>query len=308
MSETQYGNSQDNFDDIIDLREIFNHLWQQKWIIASITSVITIVGLLYSLFLPNIYQSTAILSQVDPGNSMVRSLRNLPGLSLAGITSSSASDESNSVNAFKKLGTLSFFENNILPNIFLPDLMALDSWSSRTNTLNYDDSLYDTQTQKWVRKFSNPSQQIPTAQESFREFKNEHFAISEDKKTGIITLSIKHKSPYVAQKWTELMISEINAFYREKDKSESEKAVNYLNYQIALTNFSEVKEAISRLLQEETKKLALVEAKEFYVFEYIDPPAVMEKKSEPQRAIICMLSALLGGMLSIAYVLIRKFF
>ena len=104
------------------------------------------------------------------------------------------------------------------------------------------------------------------------------------------------------------MISEVNYFYRKKDKSESEKAVRYLNEQIAMTNLSEVKVAVSKLLQEETKKLALIEAKQFYVFEYIDPPAVMERKSEPQRALILLLSILLGGMLSVIYVLVKKYF
>ena len=33
----------------------------------------------------------------------------------------------------------------------------------------------------------------------------------------------------------------------------------------------------------------------------------MEKKSEPKRALICILSALLGGMLSILLVLIRHY-
>ena len=93
-----------------------------------------------------------------------------------------------------------------------------------------------------------------------------------------------------------------------EDKSESEKAVRYLNEQIAMTNLSEVKVAVSKLLQEETKKLALIEAKQFYVFEYIDPPAVMERKSEPQRALILLLSILLGGMLSVIYVLVKKYF
>ena len=104
------------------------------------------------------------------------------------------------------------------------------------------------------------------------------------------------------------MISEVNYFYRQKDKSESEKAVRYLNEQIAMTNLSEIKVAVSKLLQEETKKLALIEAKQFYVFEYIDPPAVMERKSEPQRALILLLSILLGGLLSVIYVLVKKYF
>ena len=61
------------------------------------------------------------------------------------------------------------------------------------------------------------------------------------------------------------------------------------------------------LMKEETQKLALVEAKEFYVYEYIDPPVVMEKKSEPSRALICIIFALFGGMLSVTIVLVRRY-
>ena len=64
---------------------------------------------------------------------------------------------------------------------------------------------------------------------------------------------------------------------------------------------------MAELLQEETKKLTLIEANQFYVFDYIDPPAVMEQKSEPNRTLICILSAILGGMLSVLFVLIRHY-
>ena len=117
------------------------------------------------------------------------------------------------------------------------------------------------------------------------EYLNQHLSLSEDKKSGFITLSIKHQSPFIAKQWAELVINEVNAFYRQKDKSESEKAVSYLNQQISMTGLSEIKQVIAQLLQEETKKLTLIEANQYYVFDYIDPPAVMEKKSEPKRAL-----------------------
>ena len=104
-----------------------------------------------------------------------------------------------------------------------------------------------------------------------------------------------------------MVVNEVNAFYRQKDKSESEKAVNYLNQQISTTDLSEIKQVLAQLLQEETKKLTLIEANQYYVFDYIDPPAVMEKKSKPKRAVICILFALLGGMLSIFLVLIKHY-
>ncbi len=309
MSETQNNNHQNDVHDEISLIEIFNLLWQKKLTIICITAFAAIVAIIVSLILPNKYESKAILSPAEDVSSMSSALQSYSGLAgLAGISLPSGSSESNSKKAIQKINSLSFFENSIYPNIFLPDLMAHDKWSSDTNILSYKDRKYDSNVSKWVRKYSHPYKQIPSAQESFKEFKKWHFSLSEDKKTGFVTIKIKHKSPFVAKEWVELIIDEINIFYRQKDKSESEKSVSYLNKQIAMTNLSEVKEAVSKLLQEETKKLSLIEARESYVFEYIDPPVVMEKKSDPQRAIIVILSTLLGGMLAVFYVLARRYF
>ena len=308
MQQTHSNKHPNDFDDEIDLRELFYVLLEGKWIIVSLTAFVSIVGVIYSLLLPNIYESKAMLVPVNSSSGISGALGSYSGLAgLAGISLPSGGDEGNSAKAIQKISSLSFFENNILTNIHLPDLMAFKSWNIKTNTLTFDESIYDRNSNTWIRDFSYPQQQIPSAQESFELFKKKHLSLSEDKKSGFITLSIKHQSPFIAKQWVELIVNEVNAFYRQKDKSESEKAVSYLNQQISITGLSEIKQVIAQLLQEETKKLTLIEANQYYVFDYIDPPAVMEKKSEPKRALICILSALLGGMLSILLVLIRHY-
>jgi hypothetical protein len=290
----------------IDLQKIFNVLLHGKWIIISVTSFISIIAIIYSLLLPNLYVSKALIAPVDASNNIERALGGYSNLAgLAGINLPSGSDEGNSLEALQKISTLSFFEKKILSNIYLPDLIAIKSWNSKTNTITYDKNLYDTNTNTWIRDYSYPQQLIPSAQESFRVFKENHLNIVEDRKTGFITLSIKHQSPYIAMQWVELIYNEINSFYRQKDKLQSEKTVSYLNEQILITDLYEIKQVLAQLLQEEVKTLALIEASESYVFNYIDPPAVMEQKSEPKRALICILSAILGGMLGVIIVFIR---
>ena len=308
MQEAYSNKHPNDFDDEIDLRELFYVLLEGKWIIVSLTAFVSIIGVIYSLLLPNIYKSETILVPVNSSNGISGAFGSYSGLAgLAGISLPSGGDGGNSEKAIQKISSLSFFENNILTNIYLPDLMAVKSWNSKSNTLAFNENIYDTSSNTWIRDYSYPQQQIPSAQESYKVFKTKHLSLSDDKKSGFITLSIKHQSPFVAKQWVELVVNEVNAFYRQKDKLESEKAVSYLNQQISMTGLSEVKQALAQLLQEETKKLTLIEANQYYVFDYIDPPAVMEKKSEPNRALICILSALLGGMLSVLFVLINHY-
>ena len=304
----QKAHSNKHPNDEIDFRELFYVLLEGKWIIVSLTAFISIIGVIYSLLLPNLYESKAMLVPVNSSSGISGALGSYSGLAgLAGISLPSDGDVGNSAKAIKKIRSLSFFENNLLANIHLPDLMAVEFWNSKKNILAFDDSIYDTNSNTWIRDYSYPKQQIPSAQESFAVFKTKHLSLSQDKESGFITLSIKHQSPFIAKQWVELVVNEVNSFYRQKDKLESEKAVSYLNQQISMTGLSEIKQVLAQLLQEETKKLTLIEANQFYVFDYIDPPAVMEKKSEPKRVFICILSALLGGMLSVLLVLIRHY-
>lgn len=295
----------DHFNNELDLKLFFNILLQGKWIIISVTTFVSILGLIFSLSLPNVYQSKALLVSVNSSADIPAAYSSLAGL--AGISFPANSTENNSSKAKVKMTSLSFFENNIMKNIYLPDLMAFQSWNHKSNTVTYDENLFDSTNGTWIREYSYPKQQIPTPQESFKVFISKHISVRENVQTGFITLSIKHQSPFIAKEWTNLIVDEINSFYRKKDKLESERAVSYLKQQISITSLSEVKEALAMLLQEEIKKLTLIEANDFYVFDYINPPAVMEKKLEPNRALICILISLIGGILGIFIVLIKHY-
>ena len=255
--QKEYSNKNSlDFADEIDLFEIFYLLLRKKWIIASVTVFFSIIGVTYSLLLPNIYTSKAILMPVNSSGSISGALSSYSGLAgLAGIRIPSANDEGNTAQAIEKISSLSFFEKNVLTNINLPDLMAVKSWNPISNSLSYDNKIYDSKKDAWVRDYSYPQQQIPSSQESYQVFKTKHLSLIEDKKSGFIILSIKHQSPFIAKQWSELVVNEINSFYRQKDKSESEKAVSYLNKQIAKTSLSEIKVVLAQLLQEETKSL-----------------------------------------------------
>ena len=104
-----------------------------------------------------------------------------------------------------------------------------------------------------------------------------------------------------------VLVAMKNAF-DNADKESSEKAVIYLNKQIAKTSLSEIRQATASLLEKEIQKLTLIEANKDYVFEYIYPPSVMEKKSKPNRLLIVILFVVFGGFLGMIIVLFKHYF
>lgn len=297
-----------NQPDEIDIQEFFIKIWRKKITLITFTLISTLFAVIYSLTLPNIYKSSALLSPVGEQNMSSR-LKDYSSLaSFAGIQMPINNPSSNSVKAIEKLNTLSFFKNNILPQIFLPNLFAIEYWDPRTNIIHYNKNIYDDSTQKWVRKVKFPQLKTPSPQESFEVFKQKHLEISESRDTGFIKISIKHQSPHIAKAWTELLINEINSYYKVKDEAEARAAENFLKLQIAQTSYTEVKQVVAELLQSKTQQLTLIAANDMYVFDYIDPPEAMEKEYSPARIFIWFTGVIIGLILGIFYVVIRYWF
>ena len=131
-------------------------------------------------------------------------------------------------------------------------------------------------------------------------------SVSEEKDSGFVTLSIKHRSPVYAKAWLDLLVVDINEALRAQDLAESERAVAYLEEQLKQTSVAEIRELLAGLLRShmESRMMAAVEPN--YVFSVIDPPTVPELKSEPKRALICVIGTLLGGMLGMVYSIVRR--
>ena len=288
MQEKDIKSRTNDFDNELDLLNFYFILAKGKKIIIYVSIFLFVIGIILSLMLPNIYRSEALLAPVDESSSLFSSALSQYGgiASLAGISLQDQDVGGNSKQAIELMNSLSFFENYMMKKIFLPDLMAVKSWDHKKNKIIYDDNIFQENSNTWVRNFSYPKTLIPSPQESYEVFKNDHFNIIEDLKTGYIRLSIQHRSPSIAKEWVGLIFEDVNEHFRQKDRINSEKAVAYLNDQMAKTSLSEIRQVTASILQKEIQKLTLIEANKDYVFEYIYPPSIMEEKSAPNRSFI----------------------
>ena len=207
--------------------------------------------------------------------------------------------------AQQKIQSLDFFTRHLYEKIVL-DLMAVDHWDAASGALVIDPDVFDIKSQAWLREASYPRQAKPSAQEAHKAFL-EVLALSEDKKTSLVTIAIKHESPVVAQAWVTLIIEAVTEELRGSDVEEAQGSIAFLEQQRAQTSLVSLDEVFAQLIEEQTKTIMLANVSKDYVFNVIDPAVVPELKSEPKRALICILGTLLGGMLGVLLVLVRHY-
>ena len=282
-------------NDEINLYELFKTFWDSKWLISSITIASCIFIVLYSLSIPNVYRSSALVMPAQSqGSSMPGSLSGLGGLaSMAGISIPSG-NSNNKEEAIAVLTSHQFLEDFIINNDILLPLMASKGWDPKKNELILNPKIYDIKNKKWAGKTNTP----PSIQEAVRSFR-QIYIVSENKKNGFVTISIDFYSPYVSKEWIDLIIENINETMRVQAVSMATSSLNYLNEQISKTNISEIKIVLSELAKSETQKIMLSKSSPEYVFKTIDKAFAPEIKISPRRSVICIIGALVGFSLSL---------
>lgn len=291
-------------EDEIDLRELFIAIWHGKWIIILTTLLFAVGGVLFALSQPNTYKSQALLTPTQSSGSGGLS-GSLGGLAaIAGVNIGGGDTTDPKVEALAVIQSRKFIDTFVQKHDLLLPLMAIESWNETSGKVTYDADLYDINTQQWVFDDSEGESLEPTLWEAHKEFKD-IFSVSEDKETGMVTISAVSQSPLIAKDWVTWLVQDINAWMKEKALTEASSKIDYLQGQIQRTQVVELQNMFYSLIEEQYKTQMLAEVEDEFVFKTIDPAVAPEEKDGPKRALICVLATLLGGMLGVAIVLIR---
>ena len=194
----------DQYDDEIDLRELFAVLWAGKTKIIAITAVFAIASVIYALSVPNQYKATALLApaQQDSGG-ISGALGQLGGLaSLAGV-SIGGGDSSEAQVAQEIMKSWSFIEGFIADNDLAVEVYAAEGWSKGSNELQINQELRCSNNQ-WLVEDDSGVVGPPSSWQLFKAF-SERVAVSEDKKSGLLSVSIEYYSPQIAKQWLGLI-------------------------------------------------------------------------------------------------------
>ena len=285
------------FDNELNIKDLFKVILEGKKIILFVTSAFAILSVIYALSLTNIYRSDALLmgaeSQETGGLSQYSGLA-----SLAGIGLTNSADGVGEI--IEIIQSRAFVKHLITFEGVLESMMAAGSYDDILGDLSYDPEIFNEENGTWNKK--------PSYLKTHKAYLGEILSISQDLKTGFVSISVEHISPIFAKDFLALVIKEANALKREKDIETSNKALSYLKIELAKTPLVEIRASISKLIQAQLETQMRAKITEEYSLVVLEPPFIPEVRAKPNRVFICILGTMLGGILSIIFLLFRNTF
>ncbi len=274
-------------EDEIDLLELIRTLIRAWKTIVGIIIICTGLAVVYALYIPEVFKAETLLAPAHEEKVGASSaLSKFGGLaSMAGI---SIPSDSNLVQVLATLQSRKFLKVFIVENKLLPVLF---------------EDIWDEKNQAW-RVESKESQ--PNDHKAIGSFKS-ILSVDEDKKSGLITLSISWKDPKVAAKWANQLVKQLNEQLREKAITDSRKRVGYLEQELAKTTLQDMRAVLYNLLESEKQKAMLANVNEDFALEVIDPAVAPEVREKPKRKVIVALGGVCGGFLGIFAVFFDQF-
>lgn len=293
-------------EDEIDFRELFATLWRGKWWIFATTLLSAVIATAVAISLPNVYRAEALLapSAEQQGGGLSAMAAQFGGLaSLAGINLKS--DKADKTAITVEIGkSRQFLSHFIRQHQLEVPLIAVFKADKVTGELIIDDDLYDLSSKKWIREVPNGKSVEPTNWELVKAFRK-LASISQDSKSGLVTVVVDFYSPKLAKQWVDWLVSDLNEAMKARDQSDAIRNITYLKAQLEKTQVADMQKVFYQLIEDQTKTLMLTEVNQEYVFKTLDPAVVAEEKLKPKRALIVALGTLLGIMFGVVLLLVR---
>ena len=275
----------DTADDL-DVLEYVRVLWRERRLIAGIVTGIAALALTWALLMPPVYRAEVVLTSVQQGKGEgLSSLMGQFGDLAALVETYVGAPKDRTAESIATLKSRVLTRHFIQQHDLKPVLFA-DRW--------------DANAKAW-----RANARVPTDGEAVEQFDRHVRDVHLDRRTGLVVLGVEWTDPRLAAQWANALVQEVNARRREEAISEARTSIDYMQRQLHKTSAIEIQQALYRLIEAQTKTMAVASTREEYAFRVLDPAVIPERHVRPKRALMVVLGALVGLALATIVVLVR---
>jgi uncharacterized protein involved in exopolysaccharide biosynthesis len=287
-------------EDEIDLRELFATIWSAKRFIAIFVIIVTLAMLIFALAQPNTYTVETKLVPIEStkGSSLggLGALASMAGVSIGG----------------GEVGPSEAF------NTLLNDYGSMAWWIKKEqwhkSVINPDTSGYIFALgNRWFYDFFHPKSSEPM--EEPEAIYNTYLAvkkmlsISEDKKSGMLTLSAKNPDRELAKKLLESFLTDASTYLIQNDLANNNERLEYYKKSLTQVQDLQIRSSIASQVSALIQSDILLKSSPYYKVKMITKPAIphTKGKSGPKRALILIVAMITSTILAIFIVFFRNF-
>jgi uncharacterized protein involved in exopolysaccharide biosynthesis len=258
----------------LDIVALWRLLWQGRWLVIGITGMFIAAGVSYALLAKEKFRAEVIMSSSGQ-RSIPNALNQLGGLAaLAGV----------SIGSNNVAVPVAVLQSRGLAKEFIEDMKIQDELLKGKSGDDLD------------------------ARDAVTVFVEDVRTVFEERRTGIVTLTIEWTDPTVAADWANKLVARLNDRLRSQALEEAERNVAYLRKEMAATDVVSQQQSIGRVLEAEMQKLLLARGNDDFALKILDRATPPKKRSSPKRTVIVIVAAILGFLVSVSYLLGRRSF
>jgi uncharacterized protein involved in exopolysaccharide biosynthesis len=267
------------------MQDILKPIWAGKWVVLSVVAV-TLIGVqIYVFYADKVYRATVVLaeaSQTGAGAKLGAFANQFQGLAaIAGINVGGQGNSSVALATLKgsDLALQFIREFGIAQKLFA------ERWNEQNST--------------WKGK-------PPTDLQVLKVFNNTVRLVTEERRSGLITLQIQWRDPELAVLWANSLVARVNERLRTRAITEAMQSLEYLRGEYTANDSVETRAAISRLMEAQMRDVMLANVRKEYAYVIVDPPVMPQARDYiwPRRIMLSATALLISGALAALCILI----
>jgi uncharacterized protein involved in exopolysaccharide biosynthesis len=145
----------------------------------------------------------------------------------------------------------------------------------------------------------------PTMEDAVKRLTTNVRTITEDRRTGLVTVAVEWYSPDLAATWANDMIEMANERLRTEAIDNAERSIQYLNKELAKTTVVGLQQSIYRLIEEQVSHAMLANVQREYAFRFIDRAVPPQTRASPRRLLFAAVGAFAGLTTAVLVVVVN---
>jgi len=260
--------------DVLDLKPLGLFLRRHKFLLIFSALLTATLFVVLSYQIPRTYRAEILIQPVDPSaNGLSGMASGIGGVAgLLGVQLGSANSSTAAALAV------------------LQSRQLVDQFIQERNLLNV---LLPRQSGGWSSLGDEP----PTLEDAFQKFSKQILTVTQDKRTGLVTVAIEWRDRQVAADWANELVARANQYIAGQAANEADRNVAFLNAEVSKSAEVGLRQAIYSLIESEIKKRMLARTRADYAFRVLDAAAAPKKSVKPHRVFFLLGGAVLGAAL-----------